>query len=281
MSGSVRAKSYSAVARPVAGMNPGFTSRRVLVTRATHQASELAEALCALGMNPIVVPTLEITQPTTYAPLDEALAHFEHFHWLLFTSANAVKACVPRWLAGGQGVLPGAPHVRIGVIGPATARAVRELGFTAALMPPQAVAESFTEALLPHARQADGTPTRFLLVRAEEARELLPETLRAAGGEVTVAPAYRTVIPQASIAAVRDLFSRPENFPEAVTFTSSSSVRNLLALLAEAGLNLPPEMLRVSIGPVTSRALYEAGLPPHAEASEPTVIALAAACRDV
>ncbi len=65
---------------------------RILITRSPHQASELADALRALGADPILIPTIELTTPTTFAPLDEALTHLDHFHWLLFTSANAVEA---------------------------------------------------------------------------------------------------------------------------------------------------------------------------------------------
>ncbi|HVG27451.1 MAG TPA: uroporphyrinogen-III synthase, partial [Acidobacteriaceae bacterium] len=127
----------------------------------------------------------------------------------------------------------------------------------------------------PHALQPDRTPTRFLLVRAEDARELLPDALRAAGGHVTIAPAYRTVTPADSLPALRDLFASPASFPHALTFTSSSSVRNLLALCDAAGLSLPPAPLRISIGPITSQTLRDAGYPPHAEAPEATVAALA------
>jgi uroporphyrinogen-III synthase len=170
---------------------------------------------------------------------------------------------------------------------------------TPQLVPPQAVAESLAGALLPHARQPNGTATRFLLVRAEEAREHLPETLRGAGGEVTVAPAYGTVIPAASVELIRDLFppaadsrvtheiatssrmggARSPDLPQpsidAITFTSSSTARNLVALCNAAEVTLPESALRVSIGPITSQTLRDLGLPPHAEAPEATVTSLA------
>ena len=65
---------------------------RVLITRSPHQASALADQLRALGADPILIPTIELADPTTFAPLDAALAHLDHFHWLIFTSANAVEA---------------------------------------------------------------------------------------------------------------------------------------------------------------------------------------------
>jgi len=276
-------------------------SPRVLITRSPHQASELADALRSLGADPILIPTIETVEPTTYAPLDAALARLDTFHWLLFTSANAVQAFHTRLSTPNSVILsearsaqpkdlpPGRPQPlrsdfsttetptaapRIAAIGQATARALTAIGLTPDLIPPQAVAESLAEALLPLALQPDGSPTRFLLVRAEQAREHLPETLRAAGGEVTVAPAYRTLTPAGSLEALRALLTT--NPPDAVTFTSSSTARNLFELLATAHLILPPEVIRASIGPITTQALTELGHPPHVEAAEATVQNLAA-----
>jgi uroporphyrinogen-III synthase len=238
---------------------------RVLITRSPHQASALAD-------------------PTTFAPLDAALAHLDTFHWLLFTSANAVEAFHRRLTStptkpGAPGlasetwvVLP--PNLRIAAIGSATARALEAAGLPPDLLPPQAVAESLAAALLSVAAQPDGTPTRFLLLRAETAREHLPDTLRAAGADVTIAPVYRNVVPSGSIAALRQLFSTRENWPAAITFTSSSTATNLLALLEASGLSLPQEIRRISIGPITSQTLRDLNLPPHAEAAEPTLPSL-------
>jgi uroporphyrinogen-III synthase len=241
---------------------------RVLVLRSAHQASELAGRLRASGLEPVLVPAIEIVEPGSFAELDAALGRLEDFHWLVFTSANAVEAFAAR---AGKRWPPG---LRVAVIGPGTARAAEAHGLGVDLVPSRAVAESLAEALLPVARQADGSATRFLLVRAEQARDVLPEALRAAGGEVTIAPAYRTVVPEGSIAAVRKMFGARSNYPDAITFASSSAVTNLLLLLEASGLTLPPEIVRVSIGPVTSQALRELGLPADAEAAEATISAL-------
>lgn len=243
---------------------------RVLVTRAQHQASELAERLSELGLQPLPLPVIEIAEPMSFAALDEALASLQHFQWIVFTSVNAVEAAGRRGFAKRQGV-------RIAAIGPATARALEAIGMVADLVPAQAVAEAMARELLPHARQDDGAATRFLLVRAEEARDVLPEALRAAGGDVTIAPAYRNVIPASSVEAVREMFSKPERMPDAIPFTSSSSARNLLALCEAAGVRLPAAALRVSIGPITSETLRELGCPPHAEAPVASVQSLAEA----
>ena len=264
---------------------PSVANRRVLVTRAAGQGSSLADALRALGAEPVLIPAIETVEPASFAVLDGALSKLGTFQWLLFTSANAVEAFVRRHRAlhsplpqaearSGISVPPG---VRIAAIGPATASALQTVGLPPNLLPPQAVAESLTAALLPYVSQADGTPTRFLLVRAAEAREYLPEALRAAGAHVTIAPAYRTVIPARSVDLLRDLLQDPARSPTAITFTSSSTARNLLALCDAARVTLPGQALRVSIGPVTSATLCELGFPPHAEAPEATVASLAAA----
>jgi uroporphyrinogen-III synthase len=242
--------------------------RRVLVTRSAHQSSELAEALRAAGFEPVMIPAIEIVEPSSFAELDAAVARLGEFHWLIFTSANAVDV-----FAGRVGE-PWPPALRIAVIGPGTARAVEACGASVDLLPSRAVAESLAASLLPFVRQADGSATRFLLVRAEQARDALPDALRAAGGAVTIAAAYRNVLPQDSVAAVRKMFSEAVNYPDAVMFTSSSAVTNLLALLEASGRTLPAEIRRVSIGPVTSQTLVEAGFPPDAEAVEATVAAL-------
>jgi uroporphyrinogen-III synthase len=251
---------------------------RILVTRSPHQSSELATHLSALDLEPVLVPAIELAPPSSFDALDGALAELSSFHWLIFTSANAVEALHRRMEAAGLDAA--VVQARIAAIGPTTARALESIGLATELIPPQAVAESLTEALLPRARQPDGSPARFLLARAEDARDVLPEALRAAGAEVTIAAAYRTVVPAGSIDAVRALFGGVSSDIAAVTFTSSSTARNLLALCEAAGVAIPPSALRVSIGPITSETLRSLGYPPHAEAVSASVAALAEAVRE-
>ncbi len=246
---------------------------RVLVTRAPKGASALAEQLRVLGMQPILIPAIETVEPSSFAALDDALGQMNSYGWLVFTSATAVEAFARRVGSGFQ--LP--ETLRVAAIGPATARALDAMRVPVTLLPAQAVAESLTAELLPFARQPDGRAGRFLLVRAEEAREVLPETLRAAGAEVRVVPAYRTVIPEGSVDLLRGLLVSGGDVPDAVTFTSSSTARNLVALCEAAGIRLPEGALRVSIGPITSQTMRELRLAPHAEAREATVAALAEA----
>jgi uroporphyrinogen-III synthase len=251
---------------------------RVLVTRSTRQASELARELSALGLEPVLVPAIELVPPSSFDVLDDGVAHLSSYDWLVFTSANAVE--VFRCRLESLGLDAAAMEVRLAVIGPSTARAVEAIGLAAELIPQQAVAESLAEALLPHARRRDGSAPRFLLIRAEDARDVLPEALRSAGAEVTIAPAYRTVVPAGSIDVIRELFGQGTSGVAAITFTSSSSARNLLALCEAAGVSLPSTALRVSIGPITSETLRSLGYAPHAEAVRASVAALAEAVRE-
>ncbi len=246
------------------GIGP-LAGRRILITRAPHQASELADRLRGLGATPILIPTIEIAPPASYAALDAALGSLATYDWLIFTSANAVEAFRGRaqFLQ-----LTQLPH-KIAAIGPATERALNSIGLTVELLPPRFVAESLAESLLPGAAGKS-----FLLVRAAAARNTLPDALIAAGATVTIAEAYRNQIPQSSIAALETLFSVPTHYPDAITFTSASTATNLAALLESSGLRLPAGILRASIGPITSRTLRELDLAPQIEAAESTIPAL-------
>ncbi len=275
-----------------------LTGKRILITRTRHQASSLAEGLEALGATPILIPAIEITPPTSYDSLDAAVAQLDTFDWLILTSANAVESLHTRHpnlriaanpgTPSGTATEPGAPSsvqpgasrdepkvgetprkLRVAAIGPATAKVAQGIGLPVSLIPPQAVAESLAEALVPHAQGA-----RMLLVRAEQARDHLPEALKAAGALLTIADAYRTLIPPDSVTALRSLFASRSTHPDAITFTSSSTATNLFALLESAAIHLPGEIALASIGPITSQTLRDLGHSPALEAAEATVPSL-------
>ena len=244
--------------------------RRILITRARDQASSLAGLLEAKGAETIQIPAIEIAAPPSFCALDAALTTLRSYDFLIFTSANAVHAFADR----ARRLSLAAHPKRIAVIGGATAAAVQESGISAdvaeLLLPPRAVAESLAATLLPYAAGA-----RMLLVRAAAARETLPETLAAAGAEMTIAEAYRNVVPQGSVEALRTLFAlRP---PDTITFTSASTAHNLAALLEASGLLVPAATALASIGPITSEAMRELGWEPTVEAREATMASLVAA----
>jgi uroporphyrinogen-III synthase len=242
-----------------------LTNKRILITRTRHQASDLATQLEALGATPILIPTIEIVPPASFAALDAALTCLRTYDWLVLTSPNAVEAFHRRAQFLHLTQLP----KKIAVIGPATLTAANAIGLTVDLVPPQYIAESLAQALLP---EAPGKS--FLLVRAAEARDILPATLTAAGATVTIAEAYRNQLPPDSRQALRTLFASPETYPDAITFTSASTARNLCALLEAANLTLPPGITLASIGPITSQTLRDLGHEPTIEAPEPTIPSL-------
>ncbi len=239
--------------RPLAG-------RSVLVTRARHQAGQLSGKLRALGAEVFEIPAIEIVPPESYDALDAAMGNLSQYQWLIVTSANAVEAIAERMQLL-EISMAGLGQMKIAAVGSATARALAELGLTVAVTPKEYVAESLVEAL---GDQIDGQ--RVLLARAAVARDVIPAALRARGATVDVVDAYRTVIPEESVTAIRTLFGDEGRVPDAATLTSSSTVTNLLALLQAAGVERPERMRAVSIGPVTSKTLREHGWEPVAEA---------------
>ncbi len=278
-----------------------LAGRRVLVTRAAHQAGKLSEGLRALGAEPVEVPVLEIQPPADYSPLDRALRSLNSYDWLILTSGNTVRALVDRCESLGLPLARG-PRLQVAAVGEATAEATREAGLFVALVPEKYVAESLIEALLNKARHsealkghdfsraADSSPPRralapegslralrFLVVRAEIARDVIPDALRAAGAMVDVVDAYRNVMPKAAPELLRKALKQGI---DAATFTSSSSVTHLAAAARAAGIAFPLADVRaISIGPITSQTLREASWEPVAEADPHDISGLIAAVR--
>jgi len=238
-----------------------LAGRRILVTRARHQAGQLSEKLRALGAEAVEIPAIEIVPPESYADLDRALGNLSQYEWLIVTSANGAGALAGRLELLGAGV-EDFRHLKVTAVGSATARALEGLGLTVAVTPAEYVAESLVGALGDQVRGK-----RVLLARAAVARDVIPDALRARGATVAVVDAYRTVIPEESVTAMRTIFGTGGRIPDAATFTSSSTVTNFLNLAREAGVVVPRAMRAVSIGPVTSRTLRENGWEPAVEAA--------------
>jgi uroporphyrinogen III methyltransferase/synthase len=198
--------------------------KRVLVTRPESQAASAAALLRDAGAEPVVVPTIVLGPPADPAPLAAAIAGLREgaYAWVAFTSANGVGHTWDAVVAaGGDARVFGS--ARLAAIGPATAAALEQHGLR-----PDVVAKEFRgEGLAKEMLAAmSKTPGRVLLPRAAKAREVLPETLRAAGWTVDVVAAYETRPPAPE--AVADLVARLEaGTLDAVTFTSSSTVDNL------------------------------------------------------
>jgi uroporphyrinogen-III synthase len=251
------------VARPLVG-------KRILVTRARHQAGQLSAELAKLGAEAIEVPAIEIVPPESYGMLDTALWNLARFQWLIVTSVNSVRVIRER-CADLNVSHRDFSHLKIAAVGAATARALEEVGFSVAVTPQEYVAEALLEAL-----PEELSGNCVLIARVAIARDVIPEILRGRGAQVEIVEAYRTVIPEASIKRVAELFAGEP--PDAATFTSSSTVTSFFKLLRAVGFNELPEGVRaISIGPITSQTLREHGWEPTAEANPHDVAGLVAA----
>jgi len=245
-----------------------LAGRRILVTRGASQAPKLSDGLRALGAIPVEVPVLEIRPPASYDPLDVALRRLETYDWIILTSTNAVRALTERIAA--PGIVPPAVSPQIAAVGSATAQAARDAGMTVALTPKDYVAESLVESL-----QETIAGKRVLLARAAVARDVIPDALRAAGATVDVVNAYQNALPADAPAQLRAALAKGI---DAVTFTSSSSVTHLAEAARAAEITFPMAgVSAVSIGPITSQTLREAGWAPAAEADPHDIPALISA----
>lgn len=230
-------------------MSPALPLRGLdlVITRAVHQASVLAQKLSDLGAETHCVPVIEIVDPPDWAPVDRAIGELAAYDWLLFTSANAVN----RFLSRVDDIQRSWP--RIAVIGRQTEAALAQHGLTATLVPDQFVAEGLLARL-----DSDLRGQRFLFPRAESAREIIPTTLRERGARVDLVCAYRTQRAEGSRIALNEIVQRR---PGAVIFTSASTVTHFLGLL-DAGRRSDLERTRlICIGPVTARKLAAAFRP--------------------
>jgi uroporphyrinogen-III synthase len=236
----------------------------VLVGRARHQAGALSGELRKLGATVLEIPFIEIRKPRSFKPLDSALVNLGGYDWLILTSVNGVEAMWDR-LTKLRLTKTSLKQLRIAAIGPATKKAIEQRGVKVDVVPKEYVAESVVRSLR---RQVNGK--RVLLVRAKVARDVIPHELRKAGAHVDVVEAYETVVPKSSRTRLRSALANPQQRPHVVTFTSSSTVRNFVALLGSRKASV--EGIRLaSIGPVTSSTLRELGLRVDIAAKEFTI----------
>ena len=236
--------------------------KRVVVTRTRDQASELVNLLENYGAECIEYPTIALEPVPSYEILDRALAEIASYQWLLFTSINAVDYFFKRLFALGRDVrdLKGP---KIAAVGRVTAEALAGWGIRADLLPEEFTGDGLAQTLI-----AGGVKNlRILIPRALKARETLPETLTAAGAEVTVAPVYQNVLPTNNAGEkIQDELRRAlqEKSVDMVTFTSSSTVKNFARLLdintADAMQEIMSGVAVATIGPITAKTAAQLGL---------------------
>src|SRR6266568_4754004 len=247
-----------------------LSGKRIVVTRTRKQASALSNKLRALGAQVIELPTIRIEPPTDLREFAELVQDAHIYDWIVFTSANGVEAFFEMFFK----LYDDARELgcaRIAAIGPATAQRVKDFHFHVDLQPDDFVAE----AVVPEfKKQGSIENLRVLLVRAEKARDTLPKELSALGAIVDKAFAYRTVPETRDTSGARRQLA--QDGADLITFTSSSTVENFLAL----GLPWPKGMQVASIGPITSKTARDHGLNIDVEARRHDIDGLVEAIGD-
>jgi len=242
---------------------------RIVVTRTRKQAGVLSSSLRAIGADVWEIPTIRIEEPKDRMEFGQLVQDAHGYDWIVFTSPNGVDAFFRMFFK----LYDDAREIgaaRIAAIGPATAERIRELHLKVELQPAEHVAEAIIKEL-----KALGSVDnlRILLVQAEQARDVLARELASLGAIVDQAVAYRTVPETADVAGGIERF-RAEG-ADLITFTSSSTVENFLALK----LPWPPALKTASIGPITSQTMRDLGLKVDIEASRHTIPGLVEAIR--
>lgn len=251
--------------------NRPLSGKRVLVTRTRAQAGVLSQLLAQHGADPIEVPTIAIEPLGDYSDLDATLAEIGGYDWTVFASTNAVDAVFARLDALGLDArtLHG---TRVAAVGPTTDAALKSRGLTPDYIPERFVTEAIVDGLASYSIAGNSV----LLPRSDIGRETLPDGLENLGALVTRVAAYRNVVPEASRERLEQAL---ETGIDVATFTSSSTVKHLVALL-DGDVGKLNSTAIACIGPVTAAAAREVGLTVHVEAGEYTIEGLVQAVVD-
>jgi uroporphyrinogen III methyltransferase/synthase len=246
-----------------------LSGKRIVVTRTRKQAGALSNQLRALGADVFELPIIRIEPPPDLRAFGELVQDAHQYDWIVFTSPNGVDAFFEMFFK----LYSDAREIgaaKIAAIGPATAQRVRDFHLYVDLQPEEFVAEAVVRAFQ---RQGGVENLRILIARAEKARDVLPNELSRLGAIVDEAFAYRTVPETRDVTGARRRLL--EEGADLITFTSSSTVENFLAL----GLPWPKGMQVASIGPITSKTATDHGLKIDIEARRYDIEGLVEAIR--
>jgi len=249
--------------------NKPLFGKRIIVTRARNQSSELVEILENLGAEVVESPTIKIVPPESYNELDNAIKKILNsrpsYDWVIFTSVNGVSYFLDR-LHRLDSDVRDLKGIKLAAIGPATAKELKNLGLNVDYIPPDYRAESVIDGL----KDKIDKNTKILIPRAKVAREILPEKLKEFGAQVDVVTAYQTVVDDSCVDKVKEMFEKKE--VDIVTFTSSSTVKNFVKVLGEMDVKKAlKNVVIASIGPITSNTAKELGLKVDISAKEYTI----------
>ena len=251
--------------------NRPLLGKRIVVTRAREQASDLVKRLSGLGAECLEYPTIRVVAPDDASPLEAAIENLSAYDWIVFTSFNGVKFFFERLFDLGRDVraLNG---LKIAAIGPVTAEKLFSHGFKCDIVPGNYRAEAVVESF----RKVDLQGKKILLPRAAEARPVLPEELRKMGAQVDEVTAYLTQKVQDNAdQLIEQLAAKAIDL---ITFTSSSTVKNFKALLPAGNFkDLIAGVTVASIGPITTETAAELGFEVQITAESYTIPGLCAA----
>ncbi len=248
-----------------------LAGKRVVVTRAAHQAQEFIDCLRELGAEPVLVPMLEIVPPSDPEALLRALRNLNVFDILIVTSANGADAVLAA-LGQDNIPLPSRGSVEVLAVGAATARPLEAAGLEVTCPAGNGNAAALFKAIVGRVQGK-----RILAVGAEDNDDLLTHSLTRAGAIVTEVDAYKSRIPADADENIRKLFT-PECNADIITFASGRTGENFYTVLARNKLALPESVATIAIGPETAKHLGRVGFPPTLIAEQTTARSLAEAC---
>ena len=245
--------------------NRPLMGKRIVVTRAREQASELVKVLSDLGAECLECPTIKVVPPDDWKPLDMAIENLSSYDWLIFTSVNGANFFFERLFKQNRDVRA-LSNLRTASIGPATANKMFNFGLKSDIVPKSYMAESVIEAFA----QEDIKGKKVLLPRAKEARPILPVELAKMGAIVDEVTAYRTKEVRDNLDTL--MTGLEQGTIDLITFTSSSTVKNFHALLPPAKFNdLMKGVTIAAIGPITADTAKELGIDVHIVAESFTI----------
>ena len=254
--------------------NRPLMGKRIVVTRAREQASELVKVLSDLGAECLECPTIKVVPPDDWKPLDTAIENLFSYDWLVFTSVNGVNFFFERLFKQNRDVRA-LSNLRTASIGPATAKRMFDFGLKSDIVPKSYMAESVIEAFA----QEDIKGKRVLLPRAKEARPILPVELAKMGAEVNEVTAYRTEEVRDNVDIL--MTGLEQGTVDLITFTSSSTVKNFHAIIPPAKFNdLMKGVTIAAIGPITADTAKELGIDIHIIAKSYTIPGLCDAIKE-
>ncbi len=230
-----------------------LAGKGIVITRSAAQSEAMAGELSTRGAIPVVLPLVSFADPEDFAPLDAATKGIEQFHWMILTSAQAVRALVKRGEELKRSLIGSGSKLRIAAVGPVTAEAARRAGF-----PVEYVAETHNGVGLAEELGEQLQGAKIFLPRSDRANPDLPSRLKRNGAQVTEVIAYRTLRPTGE--DQKKLREVAEGAADAVLFFSPSAVQYFAELFGSEQLrSLQDKLAITAVGPVTANTLREVG----------------------